>query len=275
MTARSSCSGPVPKKSLGQHFLSDPRILHRIRAALPAPAGARVLEIGPGRGALTRELLAAGFRVTGIERDRDLVPMLRSRFPDLSLVEGDALEVDWVASLGADPGAWYLIGNIPYNITSPLIDRALETDPLPESIVYLVQKEVALRLAAEPGTAEYGALTVGVQAAARVERLFTVPAGAFQPVPKVDSAVVRLTPKPADLRPPDARRFRRIVVGLFGARRKQLVRGMQTGLGCSAEAARRVVERAGLDPARRPETFSGAEFRRVELAVVDEGWDAG
>ena len=265
----------MAKKSLGQHFLSDPRILHRIRAALPAPAGARVLEIGPGRGALTRELLAAGFRVTAIERDRDLVPTLRVRFPDLTLVEGDALELDWAAAVSADRGAWYLIGNIPYNITSPLIDRALEADPQPESIVFLVQKEVALRLAAEPGTAEFGALTVGVQASARVERLFIVSAGAFHPVPKVDSALVRLTPRPRVERPPDSRRFRRMVVGLFGARRKQLLRGLQTGLGFSVEAARRIVERSGLDPVRRPETFAVAEFRRLETAVVDEGRDAG
>lgn len=265
----------MANKALGQHFLTDPRILGRIRSALLAEPGARVLEIGPGRGALTRQLLAAGFRVTAIERDRDLVPILRSAFPDLALIEGDALEVDWTAAVSPDRGPWYLIGNIPYNITSPLIDRALEADPPPVSIVYLVQKEVALRLAAEAGTAEYGALTVGVQAGARVERLFTVPAGAFSPPPKVDSAVVRLTPRPAALRPPDVRRFRRMVVGLFGARRKQLVRGLQTGLGFSAEVARRVAERSGLEPTRRPETFSVAEFRQLETVVVDEAREAG
>ncbi len=265
----------MAKKALGQHFLTDPRILDRIRRALPADAGSRVLEIGPGRGALTRQLLAARFRVTAIERDRDLVPMLRAGFPDLDLIEGDALDVDWTAAVSPDRGPWYLIGNIPYNITSPLIDRALEADPPPVSIVYLVQKEVALRLAAGPGTAEYGALTVGVQAAAGVERLFTVPAGAFSPPPKVDSAVVRLTPRAPGQRPPDGRRFRRMVVGLFGARRKQLVRGLQTGLGFSAEAARRVAERSGLDPTRRPETFSVAEFRDLELVVVDEARAAG
>lgn len=265
----------MAKKSLGQHFLTDPRILDRIRQALPAPAGARVLEIGPGKGALTRGLLAAGFRVTAIERDRDLLPGLVARFPDLRLLEGDALEVDWPAAAAPPGEPWFLIGNIPYNITSPLIDRALDADPGPEAIVYLVQKEVALRLAAAPGTDDYGALTVGVQASARVERLFTVPAGAFQPPPKVDSAVVRITPKPRAERPPDVRRFRRIVVGLFGARRKQVVRGLQTGLSLTAEAARRVVERAGLDPARRPETFSVAEFLGLEAALVDEGQAGG
>lgn len=265
----------MAKKSLGQHFLTDPRILDRIRRALPAKAGARVLEIGPGKGALTRELLAAGFRLTAIERDRDLVPLLRARFPDLNLVEGDALDVDWPAAVAAPGEPWFLIGNIPYNITSPLIDRALEATPGPEAIVYLVQKEVALRLAALPGTEDYGALTVGVQASARVERLFTVPAGAFLPPPRVDSAVVRIVPRPPDERPPDVRRFRRIVVGLFGARRKQLVRGLQTGLGFTAESARRVVERCGLDPARRPETFSVPEFRDLERAVVDEGPSGG
>jgi 16S rRNA (adenine1518-N6/adenine1519-N6)-dimethyltransferase len=140
-----------------------------------------VLEIGPGRGALTRALLELGVAPVAIEKDRDLVPFLRERCPGATIVEGDALDADWPTLVGAEPGEpWLLIGNIPYNITSPLLDKALEP-PRPARIVFLVQREVADRLAAKPGTPAYGALTVGVRAVATVERLFTVPAGAFRP----------------------------------------------------------------------------------------------
>ena len=262
----------MPKKSLGQHFLSDPRILARIADALPASRGDKVLEIGPGRGGLTATLLARGFRLVAIERDRDLVPDLGRRFPDLELIEGDALAVDWPAAVhAATEPRWFLIGNIPYNITSPLIDKALEARPGPESIVLLVQKEVAQRLEARPGTEEYGALSVGVQAAARVERLFTVPAGAFWPPPKVASAVVRLTPRDPAHRPADPARFRRLVVALFGGRRKQLIRAIRVALALDADLAGRLLAAAGLEPFRRAETVSVEEFGRLLAAVVDAG----
>lgn len=260
----------MAKKSLGQHFLTDPNILARIADALPAPAGDPVVEIGPGRGALTRVLLDRGYRVTAIERDRELTPALRARFPALQLVEGDALVVDWVTSAAIAPDArWWVVGNIPYNITSPLIDVALHLVPAPAAIVYLVQKEVALRLGAAPGTSEYGALTVGAQAAAVVERLFTVPAGAFKPAPKVDSALVRFTPRPRGRTEVEIAAFRRFVVGLFGARRKQLVRALRTALGLEAAAAREAVLAADLDPEQRPETLSVAEFERLFGRIVD------
>ena len=262
----------MAKKSLGQHFLTDPGILGRIADALPARPGDRVLEIGPGRGGLTRVLLDRGYQVTAIERDRDLVPLLTDQLPALRLIHHDALEVDWVDAVGAAQGEpWWVIGNIPYNITSPLIDRALEAVPAPAAIVYLVQKEVALRLGAEAGTEDYGALTVGTQAAARVERLFRVPAGAFRPPPRVDSAVVRMTPRPAEERVPDPARFRRFVVGLFASRRKQLTRGLRTAFGLDPAVAAAAIREAGLDPTQRPETLSVAEFRRLETVLVDGG----
>lgn len=260
----------MAKKALGQHFLSDPRILARIAGAVPAEPGATVLEIGPGKGALSRALLGRGFRLTMIERDRDLVPALALAFPEATLIAADALDVDWVAAAGVKAGApWFVAGNIPYNITSPLIEKALEQTPLPAAIVYLVQKEVAVRLAAEPGTAEYGALTVGVGAAATVERLFTVPAGAFWPPPKIDSAVVRIVPRT----PPLVRdaRFRRLVVGLFGGRRKQLVRAIRTVLDLGDAEARTLVERAGLRSDQRPETVDVEGFVRLFGVVVDGG----
>jgi 16S rRNA (adenine1518-N6/adenine1519-N6)-dimethyltransferase len=259
------------KRRFGQHFLSDPRILARIADALAAAPDDVVLEIGPGRGALTAELLARAGRVVAIERDRDLIPDLRTRFPRLELIEGDALDVNWAAAIGgARP--WLLAGNIPYNITSPLLDRAL-APPRPARIVFLVQKEVADRIAAAPGTKDYGALTVGVQAVAGVERLFAVPAGAFQPSPKVDSAVVRLTPLASPLiGDADIARFRRLVVGLFGFRRKQLRRALRELTGWSADAVAPIAAAAGLDPVARPEAISPNGFARLARVLVDAGW---
>ena len=178
------------KRRLSQHFLSDPRILARIADALGAGAGDTVLEIGPGPGGLTDQLAARAGRLVAIEKDRELVPALRQRFPGATIVEGDALEVDWSEVAGP---RFLVAGNIPYNITSPLIDKALAPPP-PVRIVFLVQKEVADRVTAGAGERAYGALSVGVQSVARAERLFTVPAGAFHPRPKVDSAVLRLVP---------------------------------------------------------------------------------
>src|SRR6185295_17883690 len=207
---------PRAKRRLGQHFLSDSRILQRIADALAPTTADTVLEIGPGPGGLTAALAARAGRVVAIEKDADLVPGLRARFPGVTVVEGDALELDW-DTLGG-PGA-LVAGNIPYNITSPLIDKAL-APPRPPRIVFLVQKEVADRVTARAGEGAYGALSIGVQAVARTERLFVVPAGAFHPRPKVDSAVLRLTPLDSPL-VPDAEipMFRRLVVGLFGFRR--------------------------------------------------------
>jgi 16S rRNA (adenine1518-N6/adenine1519-N6)-dimethyltransferase len=262
----------VPKRHLGQHFLSDPRILGRIADALLAAPGDRVLEIGPGRGGLTRALLERRVSLTAIERDADLVPGLRSAFPELTVIEGDALAVDWPAAVGAGPAdSWLVAGNVPYNITTPLLEKAL-TPPLPTRIVFLIQREVADRLAAGPGTAEYGGLTVGVGAAARVERLFTVAPGAFQPRPAVDSAVVRITPRESPLvAPADVLPFRRLVTALFGARRKQLARALRTVTGLDDNGARAMLESLGLDPIRRPEVLSIDEFVALYRRLVDAG----
>jgi 16S rRNA (adenine1518-N6/adenine1519-N6)-dimethyltransferase len=247
----------MPKKSLGQHFLSDPRILSRIADALGPGGSETILEIGPGRGGLT-EILAGRFsRVIALEKDRDLVPVLRSRLPQVELIEGDALEVDW-HSLPGPPTA--IIGNIPYNITSPLIDKAL-TPPRPRTIVFLVQKEVADRVAADPGGADYGALTVGVQSVARVEKLFRVPAGAFFPPPKVDSAVLRITPVAAPLvADREVAGFRRMVVGLFGFRRKQLMRGLRELTGQPASRVAEWLQASVIEGTRRPQELSPLEF---------------
>ena len=260
---------PRAKRRLGQHFLSDPRILQRIADALEPTVHDTVLEIGPGPGGLTAALAARAGRVVAIEKDADLVPGLRARFPDATVVEGDALEVDWHALGG--PGA-LVTGNIPYNITSPLIDKAL-APPRPPRIVFLVQKEVADRVTARAGEGAYGALSVGVQAVARAERLFVVPAGAFYPRPKVDSAVLRLTPLHAPLvGDAELAGFRRLTVGLFGFRRKQLGRGVRELTGWPPDRVAEALARAKVDPAARPETLAPEAFVRLRNALVDGGW---
>jgi 16S rRNA (adenine1518-N6/adenine1519-N6)-dimethyltransferase len=262
---------PRAKRRLGQHFLTDPRILQRIAAALGATADDTVLEIGPGPGGLTEVLAASAGRLVAIEKDADLVPALRARVPAAAVVEADALEADWHALAGPD---FLVAGNIPYNITSPLIDKAL-APPRPRRIVFLVQKEVADRVGAAPGGEAYGALSVGVQAVARVERLFTVPAGAFHPRPMVDSAVLRLTPLAAPIVSDDeVARFRRLVVGLFGFRRKQLGRGLRELTGWKVERVEAALTAAGTAPRARPETVSPAGFASLLRALVDGGWTA-
>jgi 16S rRNA (adenine1518-N6/adenine1519-N6)-dimethyltransferase len=186
-------------------------------------------------------------------------------------VEGDALDLDWHRLVEAP---FLVAGNIPYNITSPLLDKAL-LPPRPARIVFLVQKEVADRVTADAGTAEYGALSIGIQVAARAERLFTVPAGAFQPRPKVDSAVLRLTPLS---NPPitDEERdsFRAFVVGLFGFRRKQMLRALRELTGWDAATVSAVLAKVAVAETARPEVVRPLDFVRLHRALVDGGWAA-
>jgi len=259
------------KRGLGQHFLSDRRILERIAEALGATAADTVLEIGPGPGGLTEALAERAGKLVAIEKDADLVPALRVRVPSATVVEADALTADWHAIAGQD---FLVAGNIPYNITSPLIDKALEP-PRPRRIVFLVQKEVADRVGALAGDDAYGALSVGVQAVARAERLFTVPAGAFHPRPKVDSAVLRLTPlaKPV-VTDDEVLPFRRLVVGLFGFRRKQMARALRELTGWPADRVAPMLEHAGIAAQVRPETVAPEAFAALLRALVDGGWAA-
>jgi 16S rRNA (adenine1518-N6/adenine1519-N6)-dimethyltransferase len=234
-------------RRLGQHFLNDPRILDRIVDALDPVPGETVLEIGPGRGSLTEALLARGLNVVAIEKDRALAGALARA--NLRILAGDALRLEW-------PRVSKIVGNIPYYITSPLIDKAL-TPPLPERIVFLVQAEVADRLAAGPGTKTYGALSIGVQAVCRVQKLFTVAPGAFKPPPKVRSAVVRLTPLAQPLvRPEEIAAFRVFVTACFSRRRKQLKNAVP---GLSANQ----LEELGIEPTLRPERLTPEAFVRL------------
>jgi 16S rRNA (adenine1518-N6/adenine1519-N6)-dimethyltransferase len=214
-------------------------------------------------------LLARAGRVVAIEKDTTLAGLLQERFPTVEVIEGDALEIDW-HRLVQPP--FLIAGNIPYNITSPLLDKAL-IPPRPERVVFLVQKEVAERVSAAAGTAAYGALSVGIQVVAKPERLFTVSSGAFQPRPKVDSAVLRLTPLAEPVvAEGEVEPFRRLVVGLFGFRRKQLGRGLRELTGWEAERVEAALARAGIPATARPETVAPPAFATLLRALVDEGW---
>lgn len=251
---------PPTRKSLGQHFLTDRRILGRIADALHLQGGETVLEIGPGRGALTDILVERAGRLIAIEYDRALAELLRQRYAkrgNVLIAEADVLDVS-LGELAAGP--YVLVGNVPYYITTPILFHAL-VPPRAERSVYLVQKEVADRLSASPGSKEYGALTVNVAAVARAETLFKVPAGAFSPPPKVESAVVRITPHATPLLTPDEERpFRLLVQSAFGMRRKQLRRVLRSIHSLDVAAADALLERAGIEGEVRPETLSPEQF---------------
>jgi len=251
---------PPTRKSLGQHFLTDKRILTRIADALHLAGGETVVEIGPGRGALTDILAERAGRLIAIEYDRALAEVLRQRYAKRSnvlIAEADVLEVS-LGELAAGP--YVLVGNVPYYITTPILFHAL-VPPRAERSVYLVQREVADRLSAAPGTKEYGALTVNVAAVAKADTLFKVAAGAFSPPPKVESAVVRVTPLATPLVSDDEQRpFRLLVQGAFGMRRKQMRRVLRSLYSIDAEAADALLEETGIDPEVRPETLSPQQF---------------
>jgi 16S rRNA (adenine1518-N6/adenine1519-N6)-dimethyltransferase len=209
----------VARQKLGQHFLQSTRVLDRIATAA-CPEGTRqVIEIGPGQGALTELLLARTDRVTALEMDPGLAEHLRERWPDqqrLYLVEGNALNLDWTQW-----GPATLAGNLPYYIATAIISKYLANPGTLTQGVFLIQKEVAERIAAKPGTRDFGYLSVECQYLATVEYLFSVPPGAFRPPPKVDSAVIRLTPRP-DVQCDEARPFLEFASACFRQKRKTL-----------------------------------------------------
>ena len=254
---------PPALKKFGQHFLSDEKILGAIVDALAPTSADTVVEIGPGRGSLTDILAARSGRVVAVEIDRALTAQLRDRYSgrkNVEIVEGDFLEADLHAVAGED---YLLIGNVPYNITTPIVFRALEP-PIPRRSVFLVQREVAERMAAPEDTESYGALSVNVAAVATVEQVLTVPASAFRPPPKVESAVVRLTPRGRPLVAAESLpAFRAFVQAAFGLRRKQMQRVMRTVRGLSPEQAAALLDRAGVEQTARPEVLSPEKFAEL------------
>ena len=260
---------PPALKKFGQHFLSDNKILTGIVDALaPTPADT-VVEIGPGRGSLTDILAERSGRLVAVEIDRALAAELRQRYrdrPGVEIVEGDFLETDLRPVIGDD---YLLIGNVPYYITTPIVFKALEV-PMPRRSVFLVQREVAERMAARAADEAYGALTVNVAVVARVENVLTVPASAFRPPPKVESAVVRLTPLARPIVPLESLpSFRTFVQAAFGRRRKQMQRVLRSVRALSADQAVAILERAGIEPSARPEVVTPQEFAKLFGMVAE------
>ena len=253
---------PVLKK-FGQHFLTDPKILNAIVDALAPTKSDTVLEIGPGRGALTDILAQRAGKVIAVEIDRMLVAQLREKYASggtVEIVEGDFLESNPRDIAGDD---FLLIGNVPYYITTPIVFKVLEP-PMPRRSVFLVQREVAERMAAKEGDDDYGALSVNIAVVANVEEVLRVPARAFKPPPKVESAVVRLTPRDRPLMPVAVLpAFRTFVQAAFGQRRKQMHRVLRSVRGISAEQASDVLAAVGIEPSVRPEVVSPGSFARL------------
>jgi len=264
-----------PRKRFGQNFLHDPATIRRILAAVAPAPGQHLVEIGPGRGALTAGLLEAAGELDVIELDRDLVGPLAERLGGLGRLrvhQADALKFDLCGLLPqtalAGGGRLRLVGNLPYNISTPLLFRFLEQADCIEDMHLMLQKEVVDRLAAGPGQKRYGRLSVMVQSQCAVERVLTVSPGAFTPAPKVDSAVVRLLPlRPPPVRIGDPALHARIVAAAFSQRRKRISNSLR-GLADPA-----LLARCGLDPGARAEQLSVADFAHLanRIATAEPG----
>jgi 16S rRNA (adenine1518-N6/adenine1519-N6)-dimethyltransferase len=266
--------GIRPSKSLGQSFLVDPNLARAIVADAAVGPADRVLEIGPGLGALTVPLADTGAEVLAVEFDRALEPALREvlgPFPRVRLEIGDALRIDWPKALG--DGEWKLISNLPYNIAVPLLLDMLEGAPQIRSYLVMVQRVVGERLVAEPGEQAYGSVSVRVGYRADATLVRRVPASVFWPRPKVESVLVRLTPRtpPVDV---DRDMLFRVVEEGFAERRKTMTNALRR-LGLDAPAAVRVMTACGLRPDARAESLALREFARVADALVHEAAPRG
>ena len=255
----SATFGKPAKKALGQHFLHERHIIDKMLLAIDPKPGDRFVEIGPGQGALTFPLLARHGALTAIEYDRDLLEPLTAAarvHGELTLVHSDVMNVDFTEL--ADGTPFRLVGNLPYNLSSPILFHALDHAGAILDMHFMLQKEVVDRMAAPPGSKVYGRLSVMLQAYCAVTALFKVPPGAFRPPPKVDSAVVRLVPRaPERVGIDDHRRFADVVRAAFGQRRKTL----RNALGSVCTPAQIVA--ADIDPQARAEQLVVADFVRL------------
>lgn len=264
--------GLRPKRTLGQNFLADAGLCTKIARTVIPGAGASVVEIGAGTGALTAPLLELGARVVAVETDRDLGRVLREAFAgpieagQLHVLEADAREVDLDAVLGGLPEPRALAGNLPYHLSGLLLRRAVELTVRVERSVFLLQLEVVERLCAAPGSDAYGALSVFAQAVYAPERAFVVKRGAFFPQPNVDSAVVVLTPLARPVALTDT--FSSLVRAAFEKRRKTLRNAWRGVVGLAPAELDQCATRAGIDLSRRGEVLAVADFERMAQAVA-------
>jgi len=253
-----------PKKSLGQNFLVDSRVAKKIISAADISSDDTVLEIGPGRGALTRHLAETCKRLVAIELDSELVSELQARFsnnPGVEIIHGDARDVSLDQFINAGE-RYKLLANLPYYAANRIVRRFLTAERKPSILVFMVQREVARTMAAQPG--DMGLLSVMIQLYGSVKVAFTVPPRAFRPAPKITSAVVRIDvyDQPALDLISDEDFFDLVIAG-FSAPRKQIKNSLRNGLKVTSEIAGVMLEAAGIDPKRRPETLSVAEWGDV------------
>lgn len=251
----------IPRKRFGQHFLADKRVIADIVAAVSIQPGEHVAEIGPGEGALTDLLIKQAAPLHVIEIDRDLAAALRLRFSPEQVVvhEGDALAFDYALL----PSPLRLVGNLPYNISTPLLFHLLNFADRFTDMTFMLQKEVVQRMVAEPSGPEYGRLSVMLQYRYEMEMLLEVPPEAFRPPPKVDSAVVRLRPLPAEkLLACDAATLARVVTAAFTQRRKTLRNAL--GKLMTEDGLRRI----GINPGLRPENLSVSDYVAISNALI-------
>jgi 16S rRNA (adenine1518-N6/adenine1519-N6)-dimethyltransferase len=267
--------GLRPRKRYGQNFLVDHRFAERVAGTLPQASF--VVEIGAGTGTLTAALAGRARQMIALEIDRDLVDVLQERFAGVANVEvraGDALEFDFQSELSTTPPPRAICGNLPYYITTPLIERIVESTEVWESAVLMVQREYADRLVAKPGTSDYGSLTAYVGYYCAVEKLFDVGAAGFYPMPGVASAVVRFTPRRdrgAGVR--DEKLLLKTIRAAFAQRRKTLANciAARTQPGTTRSAIDDAIRAAGLDPGIRGERLSLDDFCRLANALADSG----
>ncbi|MCK5639690.1 MAG: 16S rRNA (adenine(1518)-N(6)/adenine(1519)-N(6))-dimethyltransferase RsmA [Gammaproteobacteria bacterium] len=256
-----------PRKRFGQNFLHDPGVIQNIISAIAPAPGKRIVEIGPGLGALTSHLLKQAGVLDVVELDRDLIPYLEtelSTLGELHIHNADALKFDFCALAKAKTSEkLHVVGNLPYNISTPLLFHLLDQKHCIQDMHFMLQNEVVNRLAAKPGGKEYGRLSVMVQFHCKVDKLFIVPPGAFNPPPKVNSAVVRLVPYlQAPVEVNDSDTFSLVVMKAFGQRRKTLRNNLKGLLNAD------LIQDCGIDPIRRGETLSLDEFAALANAIA-------
>jgi len=258
--------GHSARRRFGQNFLVSPGIIRKIVDAIGPRPGDTVVEIGPGLGAITEPLLERIDHLHVVEIDRDLIARLSSRFPPgrLTIHEGDALEFDFGALKG--PGPLKIVGNLPYNISSPLLFHLVAFAPLVHDMHFMLQKEVVDRMVAEPGSKDFGRLSVMLQYHYHMERMFIVPPGSFNPAPRVDSAIVRMIPKKVgveDATAKDLGLFARVVTAAFSQRRKMLRNTLREFISETDLAA------LGIRPTARAEDIAVADYVRLANALAD------
>ncbi len=252
------------RKRFGQHFLIDGNVVTRIVAAINPQQGDHIVEIGPGLGVLTEALLSCVPELDAVELDRDIIPKLAERcgkLGSLTIHEADALQFDFMA-LAGDKRPLRIVGNLPYNISTPLMFHLIESSQVISDMHFMLQKEVVNRLAAQPGNKDYGRLSVMMQFHCQVDSLFDVPPESFDPPPKVNSAVVRLIPySEPPVKVNDVKILEKVVTQAFSQRRKTIRNTLKPLL--SAEQ----MEKLGIDPVRRAETLSLSEFAELSNLV--------